>query len=122
MEKKFVVLFLALIFVSGCIQTEEQTTTVQTTVPTTIQTTIPTTVETTLETTVETAITTTIEKTTTTIKKSDKECNDYCVMIGYKSGLCVINSMECRAKHPGEHEPRGDKYCFGPIDTCCCLS
>jgi len=51
-------------------------------------------------------------------------CDIYCKMIGYESGICRINSGECRSRGVKEtYTPRGNKFCLkisGPEDSCCC--
>jgi len=65
--------------------------------------------------------TTTTVATTTISKKMT--CDGYCRKIGYESGICRINSGECRSRGVKEvYKVKGNKYCpkNQPEDSCCC--
>lgn len=48
-------------------------------------------------------------------------CGEYCIELGYSSGICRNNSNQCRRR--GEvYQSGGNIYCIGgpSADTCCC--
>ncbi len=50
-------------------------------------------------------------------------CNDFCIDLGYSSGVCEQNPFgQCREIN-GDYQPEGDYHCTGgpEADTCCCF-